>query len=330
MRAGDSRDETRDVRTQLETWMRRLQQMARDDAYDCEAAQRDITALKSKVDYVERLIVHQGRPASRGGQYRRSTTPRPPTVPDNTAGGDGAKGEGSVQRPPAPVTLQRPYSENENEVAAAAERRRQWQQQSWEYSQRSRGNSQVDKWLPATQERYTTQMAANKYRERHMNQRSHESQRKADEVVRGLVEANKKPWKPRRDRRPSSGLTGLLDHRVVDRAEKDRTRRIEPVWVQEHSARRTIVVDTPGIAQPDWLIRQGQRQGSSRRKDLKEINVYHRTNGFRRTHSQGDPGLLGEEDSEVNVIDFETPPSREDPNSGRTFDSSGKNDTSNS
>ena len=273
-------DEIRNVKQQLEYWMRRLEQMAREDTFNCETAKREITSLKDKVDYVERLIVHQGH--SRGSQYRRFTTPRPPTVPDHK----------NPDQLPA-VTLQRP--------AQVDQRWQEQQQQHTGYNQGSRrNNNQVDKWLPATRERHNTRMAASKDREKHMMKRKNESARKAEEMVRGLQQADKKPWKPRRGRRPSKGITGLLDHRVVDRAEVD---PLDALWIEEHSAPQTIVVDSPGIKHPDWLIRQGQQRSSSNNR-LKQINVYHQSIEQRRGHD--DSRLLG--DTDVSITDYQVPP----------------------
>ncbi len=327
----DPREETRDVRQQLEHWMRRLEQMARDDTFDCESAEREIKSLKNKVDYVERLLVHQGR--SRGSQYRRSTTPRPPTVPDTQQGeGDRSSsaswgvGGAPIQQPPSRVSVQRPHSENQNQITAAGNRQQYTEYVG--YNQGSRRNSEVDKWLPATRERYSTQMAANKYRERHFQQRKQDSHRKADEMVRGLVEADAKPWKPRRDRRPTQGLTGLLDHRVIEEAEVDPARPPDAIWVEEHSAPRTYVVNNPGNSHPDWLIRQGQRHSSSRRKGVKQINMYHRNNGDDRREGSffDDSRLLGDQESDVNIIDYETP--RRPRSHSRTYNSTGKSDGS--
>ena len=276
-------DDTRNVKQQLEYWMKRLEQMAREDTFNCETAKREITSLKDKVDYVERLIVHQGH--SRGSQYRRSTTPRPPTVPDS----------GNSQQPSA-VTLQRPTEVKQS--------REQQQQEYTGYNQGSwRINQQVDKWLPATRERHNTRMAASKDREKHMKKRKHESERRAEQLVRGLQQADKKPWKPQRGRRPSKGLTGLLDHRVISRAQVD---PLDALWIEEHSAPQTIVVDTPGIKHPDWLIRRGQQRSSSARNQLKQINVYHQSSNRRRGYD--DSRLLGDQDSHASVVDYQVPP----------------------
>ena len=277
-------EDTRNVKQQLEYWMRRLEGMAREDPFDCDAAEREIKALKGKVDYMERLIVHQGY--SRGSQYRRSTTPRPPTVPDRS----------DSQQPPA-VTLQRPAEDSQRWD------QRQQQQQHTGHSQGSWRNSHVDKWLPATRERYNTRMAASKDRERHISQRQQESQRRADALVRGLMADDKKPWKPHRGRRPSKGLTGLLDSRVIQNAEVD---PLDAIWVEEHNAPHTIAVDSPGTKYPDWLIRQGQRQSSHRRNQMKQINVYHQDNG--RKTGADDSRLHGDRGSNRHVIDYQGPP----------------------
>ena len=271
------REDTRNVKQQLEYWMRRLEEMAREDTFDCDAAEREIKTLKGKVDYVERLIVHQGY--SRGSQYRRSTTPRPPTVPDHR----------DSQQPPA-VTLQRPDVQR-------WDHRQQQQQSHTGHSQGSWRNRNVDKWLPATRERYNTRMAASKDRERHISQRQQESQRRADAVVRGLITDDKKPWKPQKGRRPSKGLTGLLDHRVIQKAEVD---PLDAIWIDEHNARHTIVVDRPDAKYPDWLIRQGQEQSNHRRNQMKQINVYHQGNG-RQTGGDESRG------SNRRVIDYQVP-----------------------
>ena len=270
-------EETRDVKQQLEHWMRRLEEMARDDTFDCESAEREIKALKGKVDYMERLIVHQGQ--YRGSQYRRPTTPRPPTVPDRR----------DPQQTPA-VTLQRPAED----VQRRGGRQRQ---QHTGQSQGSWRNTQVEKWLPAARERHNTRMAASKDRERHINQRQQESQRRADALVRGLMADDKKPWKPQRSRPQSKGLTGLLDRRVVQQAEVD---PLDALWIDEHNAPHTIIVDSPGIKYPDWLIRQGQKQSNQRRNQLKQINVFHHDNG----HTDSDnSGLFGDRGSNRHVVE---------------------------
>ena len=281
----ESKDETRNVRQQLELWMRRLEEMARDDSFNCQVAQRDIKALKDKVDYVERLILHQGH--SRGSQYRRSTTPRPPTVPNR-----------SDREQPSAVNRQLP--------ADVSDERKE---QHTGYNQGYRSDSHVDKWLPATRERYTTQMAANKNRERHITQQKQESQRKADEIVRGLVESKRKPWKPRRDRKPTHGLTGLLDPRVIDQAEVDPSPKPNAIWKQDPTAPETIKVDYPILSLPDWLIRQRKQQRSSGSENLIETNVYHHSNDARRPGG-ADTGLLGDQNSETAVVGYRVPPSQ--------------------